>query len=125
MRVRALTPTDPATGLGGGDMTFGAGSRNYFINDPRGVGQIVSTRLRLWRGDWFLNTQDGTPWATEVLGKYTEDVRDMVIQDRIYGAPGVLDIRDYNSQLVQQTRDWTVHAEIDTVYGKYVLNGPI
>ena len=98
---------------------------NYWINDRRGVGQVVSTRLRLWQGQWFLAVTDGMPWQTQVLGKYTGDVRDMAVQDRIYGTPGMVDIQGYNSQLDTQTRAWTVHATLQTVYGQFVLQGPI
>ena len=125
MRVRKLTAPDPLTGLGGGDMSFGKGTQDYWVDQARGCGQVAETRLLLWTGQWFLNVTDGTPWQTEVLGKYTQDVRDMVIQERIYGTPGVKDITAYNSQLATQTRDWTVHATLDTVYGAYVLKGPI
>lgn len=107
-----------------GDMTFGQGIGNYWINSPRGVGQLVESRLMLWKGQWFLNTQDGMPWATKVLGKYTSDTRDAAVQDRIEATTGVLEITDYNSQIAVQQRAFTVHANINTLYGPYVLTGP-
>lgn len=116
MRVRKLDAN--------GDMQFGHGLSDYWINDYRGVGQVIWTRLRLWQGQWFLNVQDGTPWMTQVLGKYTEDLRDLTVQDRIYGTPGVVSIRNYDSELNRQSRDWTVHAEVDTIYGAVQIQGP-
>jgi hypothetical protein len=98
---------------------------DYWINDRRGVGQLCSTRLRLWQGDWFLSVTDGMPWKTKVLGKYTADVRDMAVQDRIYATPGVVEIQGYNSQLDTQARGWTVHANLSTIYGQFTLAGPI
>ena len=65
------------------------------------------------------------PWGTEVLGKYTDDVRDMAVQDRIYATPGMVAIQGYNSQLDRQARAWTVHASLKTAYGEFVLQGPI
>lgn len=97
-----------------GDMLLGHGRADYWINDRRGVGQVVQTRLSLWRGQWFLNTQDGTPWATQVLGKYTDNTRDEAILNRIYGTPGVVNVTAYSSVLARQARAWTVHANISS-----------
>lgn len=62
---------------------------------------------------------------TEVLGKYTGNLRDAAIQDRIYGTPGVLGIAAYDSSLARQQRAWDVHATINTTYGQFQLAGPI
>lgn len=107
-----------------GDMTFGRDDENYWVNSRFGVGQLVESRMMLWKGQWFLNVQDGMPWATRVLGKYTSDTRDDAVQDRINATTGVLDIGDYNSQIDVQRRIFTVHANINTVFGPYMLAGP-
>lgn len=116
MRIRKV---DPLTG----DMLFGHSQADYWLNDARGVGQLVSSRLRLWLGDWFLNTDDGTPWLTRVLGKYTTDIRDATIQQRILATPNVTGITNYNSQLDPQPRAWTVHATIGTTFGQFMFRG--
>ena len=66
-----------------GDYSFGAQQADFFVDSPEGVAQAVQTRLGLFTGEWFLDTTDGTPWRTEVLGKYTQDSYDAVIKDRI------------------------------------------
>lgn len=120
MRVRKLTPPIPGGSLlSGGDMTFGHGAGDYFINKAEGVGQLVSTRLRLWLGQWFLNVNDGTPYLTRVLGKYTDDFRDATIQQRILATPNVTGLRGYNSTLDRQTRLWTVHGTVQTKFGAF------
>ena len=106
-----------------GDMVFGHGQADYWFNNAHGVGQLVSSRLRLWLGQWFLNVSDGTPYLTEILGKYTENTRDAVIRERIFNTEGVVDISGYNSQLERQSRDFTVHATIGTAYGQFVFKG--
>lgn len=106
-------------------MVFGHGAADYWINKAEGVGQLVGSRLALWTGQWYLNTSDGTAWATRVLGKYTEDFRDVTIQQRILATPNVTGINGYNSQLDRQTRQWTAAAEIVTSFGQYVFLGPI
>ena len=116
MRVRK---TDPLTG----DMMFGRSQHDYWHDQREGVGQLVGTRLALWLGQWFLNVDEGMPWATKVLGKYTEDFRDATIQARIVTTLGVTQLVGYNSQLERQTRDFTVHADIDTLYGQFQFTG--
>jgi hypothetical protein len=129
VRIRKLSPPVTGgvaiTGAGGGDMVFGHGASDYYINKAEGVGQLVETRLLLWLGQWFLNVDDGTPWLTRVLGKYTEDFRDATIQQRILATPNVNGIDGYNSQLNRQTRQWNVAAKVDTSFGQYVFLGPI
>jgi hypothetical protein len=106
-----------------GDMTFGASQANYWINHRAGVGLAVSTRLELWLGQWFLNTSDGTPWMTKVLGRNTSAFRDAAVQSRILGTPGVNGISAYASQLNRTTREFDVQASIDTAYGQFEYQG--
>ena len=117
MRYRKLSAS--------GDRVFGHGQADFWVNQREGVGQAVLTRLELWKGQWFLNVADGMPWATEVLGKYTDSLRDMAVQDRIYATPGVTQINGYNSELDRQSRAWTAHADISTLYGQITIAGPI
>lgn len=127
MRVRKLSPPIPGgvaiTGVGGGDMQFGHGASDYWINKAEGVGQLVETRLLLWLGQWYLNVDDGTPYMTRVLGRYTSDFRDATIRERILNTPDVTAIDGYNSQLDRQSRGWTVNADIATTFGTFQFVG--
>ena len=118
MRYRKLSPT--------GDMVFGHGLADFFINSPFAVAQLASTRLNLWTGQWYLNTADGTPWNTKVLGKYTGATRDPALRARIAGTQGLLSITNYNSQFDPITRKYTVeNVTINTIYGVATIPGPI
>ena len=70
-----------------GDMTFGAGLDNYFIDSAEAVAQSVLTRLRMWLREWYLDTNDGTPYYQQVLGKHTqtEAVQDLSAYPRNCG----------------------------------------
>lgn len=107
MRYRAL---DAA-----GDMTFGASQVNFLVNSPETVAQAVLTRLRLLKGEWFLDNTAGTPWSTEILGVRTRPTYDRAIRDRISGTQGVVSILSYSSSLVG--RRLTVTAKVANVYG--------
>ena len=116
MRVRAVDKS--------GDMQFGSNQGNFLRNSPDAVAQIVGSRLSLWLGQWFLDTSQGMPWGTKVLGKYTGDTRDASIQSQVLGTPGVLKIAAYSSSLNRDTRGFSWAATIDTLYGSVSIQGP-
>lgn len=107
MRVRKL---DEA-----GDMTMGRGSSCFLADTPDAVAQNVVTRLALWRGSWFLDTTEGTPWLQEILGKH--EAVESVLRARILDTPGVTEISKFESILNPDTRTISISAEIETRYG--------
>lgn len=109
MRYRALSPE--------GDFTFGRGSGNFLVNSPEAVAQAVRTRLLLLRGEWFLDTTEGTPYAAEILGTNTRATYDEAIRERILDTQGVTEILDYSSAVDGSTRGLSVSVTIDTEYG--------
>lgn len=113
MRYRALSATF--------DYTFGQGVKNFLINTPVTVGQAILTRLRLLTGEWFLDTSEGTPYATQVQGKNTGGTRDTAIRNRILGTEGVTSIASYSSELTPD-RKFNVNAVVNTVYGQTTVS---
>lgn len=109
MRYRKLTDD--------GDYTIGSG-QDFHVNSPEAVGQAVLTRLRLWRGEWFVDITDGTPWNEQILGKRQRGRNyDAVIKQRILGTEGVTEITQYTSTYDGETRNVSINATINTVYG--------
>ena len=104
-----------------GDMTFGQGQGNLWIDQPEGVGQLVMTRLRLNYGEWFIDQTQGTPWNTEVLGERTAATRDLVVRDRVLDTIGVADIPSYGSRVDLNTRSWSATMTLSTVFGPAAL----
>ena len=100
-----------------GDYTFGHGSSNFLINSPACVGQLVLTNLRLWAGEWFLDTTAGVPYTTQVLGNYTSSLYDQAIQAAVLGTEGVTEILTYQSSLGNKTRKLTVTMTLNTTFG--------
>lgn len=104
-----------------GDYTIGA----FYVNEPLAVGQAVRTRLALFAGEWFIDTTDGTPWRTDVLGKFTKGTYDTILRQRILGTAGVLQIASYSSAFDARTRTLTYTATLDTAYGQASLTGTL
>lgn len=109
MRVRKI---DPVNGR-----VFGGGQNAFWVNQPEGVAQCARTRLNLWQGQWFLNVPEGTPWATQVLGKYTETMRDAAVRQRVLGTPGATAITAYSVSFDRFSRKWTGQMTIETAFG--------
>lgn len=109
MKYRILSPE--------GDYVFGRGPSEFLKDSPETVGQAVLTRLLLFTGEWFLDLNEGTPYAQKILGENTKPLYDQAFRERILGTPGVLSITDYISYLSSDTRHLSVDATIDTIYG--------
>lgn len=107
MRVRGLDAN--------GDMQFGQGGGNFLANSPAAVAQNIDTRLGLWVGEWFGDVTEGTPWATDVLGRGMQTTRDMVIRKRILQTEGVTAIDSYSSTVSAQ-RQMSVSGVVETAF---------
>ena len=92
----------------------------FLSNSPATVAQAVLTRLELWRGEWFLDVTDGTPYMQDILGRNTN--YDLEIQNRILSTTGVLEITSYSSSVVN--RALSVQATINTIYGAVTIGTP-
>ncbi|KAF1003696.1 MAG: hypothetical protein GAK36_00204 [Pseudomonas sp.] len=114
MRYRKLDAT--------GDYTFGGSANDFLVNSPEAVAQAVLTRLQLLKGEWFVDTSDGTPWSTEVLGEHTRATYDMAIRNRILGTSGVEQIDSYESDFDSSTRTLSVTCTITTTYGTTTIS---
>lgn len=104
-----------------GDYIFGRPGE-FFIDAPGGVAQAIVTRLKLMTNEWFLDSAEGTPYATQILGAHTQATRDVAIKSRILGTPGVRTLLEYGSNVNAQ-RKMTVTARVDTIYGAASLSG--
>jgi len=106
-----------------GDMTYGNGQSDFLRDTPETVAQAVMTRLNLWVGEWFLDIEEGTPYAQAALGKYTTETIEPALRQRILETDGVTGIADFGLQFDRDGRKVQIQATIDTDYGQAVLTG--
>ena len=106
-------------------MVFGNQSADFYRDQPEAVAQAVLTRLKLWTGEWFLDTTEGTPWQQAVLGTGNVRTTEPVIRARILGTQGVKEIIALSLNIDPDNRTATISAEIDTVYGQTTMQGVI
>ena len=108
-----------------GDFSAGHGSADFFVDSPEAVGQSVLTRLRLWTGEWFLDTNEGTPYRELVLGVRKRQTAGPAIKMRVAGTEGVTEVSDFAAEYDGDARALTVTATVDTVYGETTIEGVI
>lgn len=105
-----------------GDMVFGHG-RDDYLSKTEAVAQSVLTRLRLWKSEWYLDTEEGTPYMTDVLGKGTESSSVAALQSRVLDTPGVRSILEIHATQDPETRQASFSMTLDTIYGEVTVNG--
>ncbi|WGM00500.1 hypothetical protein [Arsenophonus nasoniae] len=101
-----------------GDYSFGQGDNTFLTNTPDAVALAIKTRLSLWQGQWFLDSEEGMPWLQSVLGKSYLEVYGMTIKQRILDTQGVTTLTNFNVNQNSTTRKLTITAKVKTQYGE-------
>lgn len=79
-----------------GDIYF-QGARSAFVSDSAEVAQHVSTRLKFFLGEWFLDENAGTPWYQSIFVKPADLAQiEINIKNRILQTGGVTDLVTFN-----------------------------
>lgn len=104
-----------------GDYCFGHGLADFHEDSPEAVAQAVKTRLRLFTGEWFLDSAEGTPWTQAVLGRHTAETRAPALRERILGTAGVTALTAFEAGFDGESRRLTVNAVAETLYGEAVI----
>lgn len=70
------------------------------------VRQHLQCKLRLFRGEWFLDTTAGVPWFQEVLQKQPSFVVvQQVLKDTILSTPGVIGLLKFKFDYEAPSRE--------------------
>lgn len=99
-----------------GDYVFGGQQLDFHKDVPEAVAQAVLTRLRLLRGEWFLDITEGTP-LDRIVDKFSMGTYDAAIRQRILTTQGVTEMVAYTSTFDADARALSVNATVNTQYG--------
>lgn len=76
------------------------------------IRQHLQTRFRLFLGEWFLDTDAGVPWFTDVLVKRPSfAVVSELLKSVILETPGVLELTEFSFDFDGPTREATLEFQ--------------
>ena len=99
---------------------------SLFVYRSEGVALNILTRLRLFLGESFRDTSDGTAWLQDVLIR-TDDltVISQTLQSRITKTPNVSEIISFNAKQDPTSRRLNITCQVLTAFGDVVDIGEI
>lgn len=113
MRVRKLDEN--------GDIVTRGSQWKY---DKEAIAQNISTRLKLFLGEYFRDNTDGVPWFTKedgsegILGKgYSLAQVEAILRNRIMRTDGVLKLLSFKIDFDETTRKISISSFVLTTYG--------
>lgn len=93
------------------------------VDKAEQVRQQLLIKLKLWRGEWFLDTEFGTPYLQQILGKQlTLSGAIAALRKSILEVGGVRRIIDFSYKFNSSTRKLEVEFTADTPYGIVEVN---
>lgn len=88
------------------------------IEGAERVRQNLVIKLRLWTGEWYLDTDFGTPYLQSILGKQiTLGGAVAALKKSILEVDSVEKINSFNFNFDRRTRKFTVDFEVSTPFG--------
>ena len=88
------------------------------VDQAEQVRRQLVIKLKLWRGEWFLDTEFGTPYLQQILGKQlTLSGALAALRKSILEVEGVRQILSFSYSFSDSTRKLTVDFTADTPYG--------
>lgn len=88
------------------------------VDKAEQVRQQLLIKLKLWRGEWFLDTEFGTPYLQQILGKQlTLSGALAALRKSILEVEGVRQILSFSYRFNNSTRTLEVEFTADTPYG--------
>lgn len=105
---------DPTTG----DLAFTETGDLDSVDALACIAQQIAIRLRFFKGEWFLNQNEGTPWMQRILGKKPNSRRVLnTIRKVISTTPYVLDVIDLEMTFTADKRSAAISFKAVTSYG--------
>lgn len=90
----------------------------YIIQGADRVRQQLLIKLKLWSGEWFLDTEFGTPYLDEILGKQVSlNGAIAALKRSILEVADVQNITGFSYNFDRKSRSLSVDFQCSTPYG--------
>lgn len=92
------------------------------VEGREAIAQHVKIRLRFFRGEWPLDTREGTPYWEEILIRgASESIVSEVFRRVVAETPGIASVRQLAISIDRQARTLTVaRFEAVTTHGEFI-----
>ena len=71
------------------------------IGEREEIAQVLRQRLRVFKGEWFLDTREGIDYFGEILKKAPDPGQvDALLKNEILTSPGVIELIEFNLDIV-------------------------
>lgn len=87
-------------------------SGDQFITGKNATAQMILHRLRLFLGEYFLDSTAGTPWFQSILGKNLQSVAEVNIKRQILSSTNVVSLTEFKFSIDAKTRVITISATV-------------
>ena len=92
------------------------------VTELEAIASLVTERLSMSLGEYFLDTSQGIPYFSELLGYGNQVLIERVLTDAILTVEGVLSVSDYQSVMSVSTRVLEIRATVHTIYGTTTID---
>lgn len=93
-----------------------------FVEDKDVVLLAVKSRLQFFKGEWFLDIEDGTPYFQDILVKPARlRLIEGIIKRRIIETPGIIELNFFDLQFVKGTRKLNIDFEAIDQFGNTLI----
>lgn len=109
-----------------GDLSWTGGVLATISNPLDATRQLLETRLRMARGEWFLDPEEGLPLYEKILGKpRSETGIRQAVRERILSTPGIEDILSMTVSIDRSARTVLVQFVAQATEGEIAMTTEI
>ena len=100
------------------DLHLDSSGNLVFVSDGEAVGQHVSQRLKTFQGEWYLDTEAGMTWLSDILGEdYDPTLAESIVKAEISNTHGVRGINSFSVKFDKKLRQLSAYAiTVETEY---------
>ena len=100
-----------------GDLSINTNGILELVFEKTQLSQKLSQRLKMFYGEWFLDTTRGVPYFGNILGeRVNQDVVVQIFTDEIFKESEVTNVINISSSLIN--RVFTYSCDVISIYGE-------